>query len=219
MKTWNLINIHSCSSKTYYTNKISIPKLFENSPFCNSKVTHASRNNYQVTFTLRITLVLIPVQSFSIHSMTDTRRRATTMEKSLSIHSSRCVLAVQASRTIDICDQRLVGCGKRMSQNMGTVPLQQPQSLVRLNLNGSLMLASERNQYWQIMNDQRAHIAIRVSKSMENKSLDHENEDLYKVEVLRPTRCTLFLDWTKNNMRMSVQHAALHANECRTFRV
>jgi len=161
------------------------------------------------------------VQSFSIHSMTDTRCRATTMEKSLSIHSSRCVLAVQASRTIDICDQRLVGCGKRMSQNMGTVPSQQPQSPVRLNLNGSLMLSSEWNQYWEIMNDRRAHIAIRVSKTMENKSLDHEYEDLYKVEVglLRPTRCTLFLDWTKNNMRMSVQHAALHANECRTFRV
>jgi len=46
----NLINIHSCSSKTYYINKFSIPKLFENSLFHNSIVVHASRNNYQVIF-------------------------------------------------------------------------------------------------------------------------------------------------------------------------
>ena len=45
------MNIHSCSSKTNYTNKFSIPKLCENSPFHNSNVTHASRNDYKVTFT------------------------------------------------------------------------------------------------------------------------------------------------------------------------
>jgi len=31
--------------------KFSIPNLFENTPFCFSNITHASRNNYQVTLT------------------------------------------------------------------------------------------------------------------------------------------------------------------------
>ena len=37
--------------KTDYTNKFSIPKLYENTPFHNSNVIHGGRNNDQVTLT------------------------------------------------------------------------------------------------------------------------------------------------------------------------
>ncbi len=52
MTLYKLMNINICLSKTDCTNKFSIPKLCENSPFHNSTVNHAtSRNNYIVTFT------------------------------------------------------------------------------------------------------------------------------------------------------------------------
>jgi len=44
------MNIHSCSSKTDYINKFSIPKLSENSPFQFYNITHDDITNYQVTF-------------------------------------------------------------------------------------------------------------------------------------------------------------------------
>ena len=45
------MNLHAFSSKIDCTNKFSIPKLSENSPFHDSDITHDDRNNYQVTFT------------------------------------------------------------------------------------------------------------------------------------------------------------------------
>jgi len=45
------MNLHSCSSKTDYTNKFSIPKLSEKSPLQVSNINDDDRNNYQVTFT------------------------------------------------------------------------------------------------------------------------------------------------------------------------
>jgi len=47
---WNIINLHSFSSKTNCTSKFFITKLSENSPFHVSSNTHNDRNNYQVTF-------------------------------------------------------------------------------------------------------------------------------------------------------------------------
>ncbi len=38
--------------KTDCTNKLFIPKLFENTPFCNSNINHGHTNNYQVSLTL-----------------------------------------------------------------------------------------------------------------------------------------------------------------------
>jgi len=46
-----MMNTHSCSSKTDYTNIFCIPKLGENHQFHNSNVNNACRNNYPVTFT------------------------------------------------------------------------------------------------------------------------------------------------------------------------
>jgi len=46
-----MMNLYSFSSKTDCTNKFSIAKLSENSPFQFSNSTHDDRNNYQVTFT------------------------------------------------------------------------------------------------------------------------------------------------------------------------
>ena len=45
------MNTHLSASKTDYTNKFSIPKLFENTPFCNSNHNHGGRNNYQISLT------------------------------------------------------------------------------------------------------------------------------------------------------------------------
>ena len=45
------MNTHWSSSKTDYTNKFSISKLFENTPFHNSNDTHGGRNNYQISLT------------------------------------------------------------------------------------------------------------------------------------------------------------------------
>ena len=45
------MNLHSCSSKTDYTNKFSIPKLSENSPLQVSNINNDDRNNNQVTLT------------------------------------------------------------------------------------------------------------------------------------------------------------------------
>jgi len=46
------MTMHSCSLKTNYTNKFSIPKLRENNPFHNSNNSHVGRNNYQATFSV-----------------------------------------------------------------------------------------------------------------------------------------------------------------------
>ena len=43
------MNMHWCSLKTDCTIKISIPKLYENTPFHNLNVTHADTNNHQVS--------------------------------------------------------------------------------------------------------------------------------------------------------------------------
>ena len=45
------MNMLWCSLKTDCTNKFSIPKLHEKTPFHTSNVTHGGRNNYQVTLT------------------------------------------------------------------------------------------------------------------------------------------------------------------------
>ncbi len=47
------MNMHWSSSKTDSTIKFSIQKLYENTPFHNSNVTHGGRNNYQVTQTFK----------------------------------------------------------------------------------------------------------------------------------------------------------------------
>jgi len=45
------MNMRWCSLKTDCTIKGFIPKLFENTIFCNSNITHGHTNNYQVTST------------------------------------------------------------------------------------------------------------------------------------------------------------------------
>ncbi len=45
------MNIHWCSLKTDCTIKLSIPKLYENTPFHNLNVTQADTKNHQVTIT------------------------------------------------------------------------------------------------------------------------------------------------------------------------
>jgi len=44
--------MHWCSLKSDYSIKVSIPKLYENTPFHNLIVTHAATKNHQVTRTL-----------------------------------------------------------------------------------------------------------------------------------------------------------------------
>ncbi len=45
-----MMNLYSFYSQTDCTNKFSILKLSENSPFQFSNITHDDRNNYRVTF-------------------------------------------------------------------------------------------------------------------------------------------------------------------------
>jgi len=45
------MNMYWCSLKTDCTIKISIPKLYENTPFGNFNVNHAGTKNHQVTIT------------------------------------------------------------------------------------------------------------------------------------------------------------------------
>ncbi len=49
LERWKFMNIHCYSSKMDCTNKFYMPKLYENTPFNNSNVTHGGRINYQIT--------------------------------------------------------------------------------------------------------------------------------------------------------------------------
>ena len=46
------MNMYWCSFKTHCTIKLSIPKLYENTPFHNFNTSHAGTKNNQVTITL-----------------------------------------------------------------------------------------------------------------------------------------------------------------------